>query len=73
MEVDYSIGVSNRFAFLMAEEDDPGDLIMAPTSPSEKVDKDKKKKDAKGNKKTKETRDKGQQVRKSVQDTTKRE
>jgi len=74
MEVAYSVGVSNRFASLMADEDDPGDNIMAPVSPTEKVEKDKKKKDAKGSKqKAKESKDKGQQARKSTQDTAKRE
>lgn len=70
MEVAYSVGVSNRFASLMADDDDPGDQIITPPNPPEKVEK----KDVKsGKQKNKESREKGQQTRKNVQDTTKRE
>ena len=73
MEVAYSVGVSNRFASLMAEEDDPGDQIISQANVPEKVEKDKKK-DAKGGKqKQKDNREKSQQARKSVQDSAKRE
>ena len=73
MEVAYSVGVSNRFASLMAEDDDPGDQIIRQANVPEKVEKDKKK-DAKGGKqKQKDNREKSQQARKSVQDSAKRE
>ena len=72
MEVAYSVGVSNRFASLMMDDDDPGDQLISPASAPEKVEKEKKK-DVKGGKtKSKESREKGQQTRKSVQDSTKR-
>ena len=73
MEVAYSVGVSNRFASLMADDDDPGDEVITPTNAPEKVERDKKK-DVKGGKpKVKDNREKAQQMRKSVQDSTKRE
>lgn len=69
MEVAYSVGVSNRFASLMAEDDDPGDQIITPPNLPEKVEK----KDVKsGKQKNKDSREKAQQTRKSVQDSTKR-
>ena len=47
MESAYTVGVSNRFASLMAEEDDPGDQVI---NVSEKIDNKtaaNKRKDAK--------------------------
>ena len=79
MEAAYSVGVSNRFASLMAEDDDPGDEVISPTALPEKVEKTTKKKDAKGStggKQQKEgNREKaGQPPRKPAQqDSTKRE
>ena len=76
MEVAYSVGVSNRFASLMAEDDDPGDQVISPTGAPEKTEKDKRK-DVKsgGGKQQKDNREKsqGQQTRKNVQESTKRE
>ena len=72
MEVAYSVGVSNRFASLMTEEDDPGDQVISPASAPEKVDKEKKDVKGGGKPKNKESREKGQQTRKSAQDSTKR-
>ena len=69
----YSVGVSNRFASLMAEEDDPGDQIISPASVPEKSEKEKRK-DIKGGtgKQQKDNREKSQQARKNIQDSTKR-
>ena len=77
MEAAYTVGVSNRFASLMAEEDDPGDQIISSPNLPEKTDKSVKKKDAKsggaGGKPTKDNREKaGQQPRKPAQDPGKR-
>ena len=73
MEVAYSVGVSNRFASLMADEDDPGDQIISLANTSEKKPEKDKKKDSKGSKqKVKDSKEKGQQTRKNVQESTKR-
>ena len=77
MESVYTVGVSNRFASLMAEDDDPGDQIISQTNVTEKIDKSAKKKDAKsgggGGKQQKDNREKaGQQPRKPAQDPGKR-
>ena len=80
MESVYTVGVSNRFASLMAEEDDPGDQVITQTPVTEKIDKTAKRKDAKsgtgvgvGGKQGKDNREKaGQQTRKPAQDSGKR-
>ena len=83
MESVYTVGVSNRFASLMAEEDDPGDQVISQTNVSEKIDNKSavnKRKDAKsgggGGKQQKDNnREKtGQQPpqRKPAQDSGKR-
>ena len=71
MEIAYSVGVSNRFASLMADEDDPGDQTITPANAPEKIEKEKPRKDFKSAKQ-KDNREKGQQTRKNVQDPTKR-
>ena len=74
MEVAYSVGVSNRFASLMADEDDPGDQVISLANVSKPEKEKDKKKDNKGSKpKVKDTKEKGQQqTRKNVQESAKR-
>ena len=80
MESSYTVGVSNRFASLMAEDDDPGDQVVTPTIVPEKADKTVKRKEVKsgvggGGKQQKDgNREKaGQPPRKPAQDSGKRE
>lgn len=78
MEVAYTVGVSNRFASLMAEEDDPGDQLISSSNSPDKIDKTAaKRKDGKsgagGKQLNKDNREKGgQQQRKPAQDAGKR-
>lgn len=71
MEVAYSVGVSNRFASLMVEDDDSGDQLISPVSAPEKVEREKQRKDVKSAK-PKDNREKEQQTRKGAPDSTKR-
>lgn len=71
MEVAYSVGVSNRFASLMDEDDDPGDQLISAPGALEKVVKEKQRKEVKSGKQ-KDNREKEQQTRKGAQDPTKR-
>ena len=43
----YSVATNNRFALFFDEEDDPGDVIATENVKPEKVDKEKKRADAK--------------------------
>ena len=72
MEVAYTVGVSNRFASLMTEDDDPGDqLISGPGAPEKDVKPERQRKDVKTGKQ-KDNREKEQQTRKGAQDAAKR-
>ena len=40
MTSEYSVGTTNRYAFFLDDEDDPGDTILPASSRPEKSDKD---------------------------------
>ena len=62
MEAKYSVGVTNRYALFLGEEDDPGDTILPPSIRPEKSEgKETKKKEKVVKVKGKEFKDRGQQ------------
>lgn len=67
MEQVYSVGVTNRYALFLDDEDDPGDVVLAPSVKPDRSDKDKKKPLEKAPKgKGKENKDKIQQASKKA-------
>ena len=62
MEAKYSVGVTNRYALFLGEEDDPGDNILPSSNRPEKPEsKDSKKKEKVVKVKSKEVKERGQQ------------
>ena len=63
MESIYSVGVTNRYAMFQDDEDDPGDVVLTPSSRAEpKTEKDKKKAEKAVKGKGKEAKEKAQQL-----------